>query len=105
IMGSLGVLAGASIWVIFFLLRWRRILLNFLLFSPPYCGLDVLSVRNLNSGSMSSPLTDILENIGNVTLYLAEQKVLISAFVPGSWKPKLLAGNPSITKPCCWYFR
>src|SRR5215471_8750042 len=85
--------------------RSTRNLLKFHFISPPYSGFEALSVRYLYSGSMSSPFTDILENIGKVTLYFAEQKLLISALVPGSWKPKLLAGNPNITRPCCWYFR
>src|ERR1700742_1431803 len=53
---------------------------------------------------MSSPFTETLAIIGNVTLYFEEQNVLISAFVPGSWPPKLLAGIPTITNPLSLYF-
>src|ERR1022692_4970360 len=55
-------------------------------------------------GALSSPFTDIFEYIGNVTLYLREQKVLISSFVPGSWAMKLLAGKPITTRPWPLYF-
>jgi len=39
-----------------------------------------------------------------VTLYFAEQNVLISWFEPGFLPPKLFAGIPTITKPRSLYF-
>ena len=60
--------------------------------------------RNWYSGAASVPFTEIFEDIGNVTLYLREQNVLISASVPGSCPPKLLAGTPTSTRPCALYF-
>src|ERR1019366_5194796 len=66
--------------------------------SPP------VAVRNRYSGAWSSPLTEIFEYMGKVTLYLLLQDVLISSLVPGSWAPKLLAGNPRITNPRSLYF-
>ena len=62
------------------------------------------AVRNWYSGALSSPFTEIFEYMGKVTLYLLLQKVLISSLVPGSWPPKLLAGNPRIANPRSLYF-
>src|ERR1051325_5123430 len=53
---------------------------------------------------MSPPFTLTLDIMGKVTLYLVEQKVLISALVPGSCEPKLLAGMPTMTKLRLLYF-
>lgn len=72
--------------------------------SPPVFGFADLSVKNWYSGVWSSPFTETLDIIGNFTLYLDWQKVLISWFVPGSCAPKLLAGIPTITKPRSLYF-
>src|SRR5271167_688675 len=72
--------------------------------SPPVCGCAALSVRNWYSGASSLPLTLIFDIIGKVTLYLLEQNVLISWFVPGSCEPKLLAGIPTMTNPWSLYF-
>src|ERR1700685_723709 len=60
--------------------------------SPPVLGFACLSVRNLYRGVMSRPFTETLDIIGKVTLYFAEQNVLISWFEPGSCPPKLFAG-------------
>jgi hypothetical protein len=40
-----------------------------------------------------------LLSTGNVTEYSVEQNAAISASVPGSWPPKLLAGNARTVKP------
>jgi len=55
--------------------------------------LDVPWVRRFVTGERDiqrmpfRPLTAILSNIGNFTLYFDEQNCLISSFVPGSWAP------------------
>src|ERR1022692_2923224 len=74
-------------------------LVKFHLISPP-----VDFVRYSYSGAISEPFTEIFAYIGNVTLYLRVQKVLISSFVPGSCAPKLLAGKPATTNPWSLYF-
>src|SRR4051812_24928488 len=56
-----------------------RILVKFHLMSPP-----VSEVRYWYSGTISPPFTDTLLIIGNVTLYLRLQNVLISSLLPGS---------------------
>jgi len=60
--------------------------------------------KKLVQRRLSFAFTEILEYIGKVTLYLVLQKVLISSLVPGSWPPKLLAGNPRIANPRSLYF-
>ena len=64
-------------------LRSTRNLVKFHLISAAIDG-SVCLVRYWYSGVWSSPFTDTLLYRGNVTLYLREQKVLISSFVPGS---------------------
>jgi len=80
---------------------------NFVKFQPtepPVDGFKFLSVRNWYRGAWFLPLTDTFANMGNVTLYLMEQKVLISSLVPGSCQRKSLAGNPRTTSPLSLYF-
>ena len=64
---------------------------------PAEFRIGLLVREKLEDRSVSSPLTETFENIGKVTLYFVEQKVLISSSVPGSWPPKLFAGTPSTT--------
>src|SRR4051794_37933873 len=82
-------------------LRLIRNFSKFHLIGPEKLGLVSLSVRNLYRGQISRTtvpslsfivLTQTLESMGNVTLYLLVQKSLISASVPGSWAPNSLAG-------------
>src|SRR5215467_7445593 len=92
-----GVTSGSKRWITL-PLRSTRNLVKFHLMSP-VTPVPVCWVRYVYRGAWSAPFTEILENIGKLTLYFREQKVLISAFVPGSWAPKLLAGNPRMTNP------
>src|ERR1035438_9910994 len=55
------------------------------------------AVRYLNKGLILSPTTSTLAAIGKVTPKFFLQNSLISELVPGSWDPKLFAGNPTIT--------
>src|SRR6202012_1318722 len=75
----------------------RGTLVKFHLISQSMTPFLSLWVSQSKIGAMSSPFTDTFEAIGKVTLYLPVQKVLISALEPGSWPPKLLAGNPMTT--------
>src|SRR5262245_19319524 len=79
--------------------RSTRNLLKFHEMPPANSGFVSLLVRNLYSGSILLPLTEIFANIGKVTLYFVEQNVLISSFDPGSCQRKLLAGKPITTRP------
>jgi hypothetical protein len=65
--------------------------------------LPLRSIGNFVKFHLISP-SAFFEYIGNVTLYLREQKVLISSLAPGSRAPKLLAGKPAMTKPRSLYF-
>ena len=69
-----------------------------------HCCVGLLGEKQIERSRVIPFLTETLANMGKVTLYLVEQKVLISAFVPGSCAPKLLAGKPSITNPWSLYF-
>ena len=60
-------------------------------------------VRYLYIGHWSSPLTDTLAIKSNVT-FLPAQNFLMSALLPGSWFPKLLAGNARMRRPLSLYF-
>jgi len=71
--------------------------------SPAIFSLGLV-VRNLYSGQMSSPLTETFSNRSKVTFFLVRQNVLMSAFEPGSWLPKLLAGKARMRRPFSLYF-
>src|SRR3954463_10934240 len=60
-------------------LRSTRNLVKFHLISPAVFGLGAVLVRYLYSGVVSSPFTDTLDIMGNETLNLRVQKVLISS--------------------------
>ena len=66
--------------------------------TAPAMALSGWVVRKRYSGHWSSPLTEILAKTSKVAFFLA-QNVLISAFVPGSWPAKLLAGKARIRRP------
>src|SRR5262247_4809944 len=53
--------------------RSTRNLLKFQEMAPPNSGFVCLLVRNLYRGWISPPLTEILANIGKVTLYFVVQ--------------------------------
>jgi len=71
-----------------------RNLVKFHWISPPVEGFACLSVRNWYRGAWSLPFTEIFEYMGNVTLYLVLQKVLISSLVPGSWPAEIVGWEP-----------
>src|ERR1700677_224004 len=102
ICGESGVTSGSK-RATTFPFRSTKNLVKFHLISPASAGFASL-VKYAYNGVWSSPFTETFPYIGKVTLYLDWQNVLISAFVPGSWLPKLFAGKPKITKPLSLYF-
>src|ERR1700679_2569820 len=100
--GESGVTSGSN-RATTFPFRSTKNFVKFHLMSPVTAGFASL-VRYAYKGVWSAPSTETFPYIGKVTLYFDWQKVLISAFVPGSCEPKLLAGKPRITNPLSLYF-